>query len=117
MAKSYPLTLPVVALTDAATIATDASAGTTFTVTLAASRNMGAPTNQTDGQRIMYKITQGGAGSFVITWDAGAGGFQFTTGTPAPTLSTAAGKYDYVGFMYDSGSNKWNCLGYTIGLA
>jgi hypothetical protein len=92
---------PVV-LTDAATIATDASKGNLFTVTLGASRTMGAPTNPVDGQQLTYVITQGGAGSFTVTWDA-----AFSFGTVTPTLQTAAGSSDSFSFVYLASASKW----------
>jgi len=94
---------PVV-LTDAANIATDASLGDVFTVTLGASRIMDAPTNPTDMQKIIYLITQGGTGSNTITWNAA---FAFGSDLPVPTLSPAVGKIDALGFMYVLSINKW----------
>ncbi len=99
------------ALTDAATIATDAATGNIFNVTIAASRTMGAPTNPHDGQRILYRIKQGGAGSNTITWDTifdwGAGG--------APTLSTAIGKIDLCPGIYYGNTAKWQMQPAALG--
>ena len=118
MAIGFPISAPPFALTEAATIAVDAAAGRLLTVTLTSSRIMGAPTNPKDGEMIMFKIKQGGAGSFTITsWTSGAGGYQFSASIPAPTLSTTAGLSDYIGFIYDSVSNRWNCLSYSLGFA
>ena len=50
----------VVALTDAPAIAVDASLGNDFRVTLAGNRTMENPANPTDGQKIVFQITQGG---------------------------------------------------------
>src|SRR5689334_12983030 len=86
--ESGALAPAVVNLTDAATIAVDASLGNDFRVTLAASRTMGTPANPTDGQKITLDITQGSGGSNTITWGSG---YEFSTGLPQPTLSTAAG--------------------------
>ena len=47
-----------VTLTDAATIATDASTGTWFRVTLAGNRTLGNPTNPTDGQMVVWELIQ-----------------------------------------------------------
>jgi hypothetical protein len=101
----------VTALTDASTIATNAALGNVFTVTIGASRTMGAPTNPAAGQSIRYHITQGGSGSFTVTWNAA---FDFGT-VGAPTLTTTAGKMDIVGFDYDSGLSKWCYLGSSLG--
>ena len=55
-------------LTDASTIAWDTSLGRVATVTLGASRTMGAPTNLKVGTYIL-KVVQGGSGSYNITWN------------------------------------------------
>lgn len=94
-----------VALTDAATIATDASLGNVFTVTLGGNRTMGAPTNApTKPQKIVYRIKQDATGSRTITWNAA---FRFSGGT-APTLTTTASKTDYVGFIYNVADSVWD---------
>ena len=79
----------VVVLTDAATIAVDASLGNDFRVTIAGSRTMGTPSNPVDGQKITFQVTQGTGGPFTITWGSG---YEFSAGLPQPTLSTTAGR-------------------------
>lgn len=101
----------VVTLTDAATIAVDASQGNDFRVTLTGNRTMGAPSNPADGQMIMFELTQDAVGSRIVTWDAvynfGANG--------APALSTAPNIIDQVGFKYNAGQGKWLCTGSALG--
>lgn len=105
--------VPVVfALTDAATINTDAARGNKFTVTIAASRTMAAPTNPSDGQTIEYIITQGGTGSNTITWDPA---FHAGTTVDFPTLSTAVGKRDRITFEYTSATQQWDLLAFALG--
>jgi hypothetical protein len=104
----------VVALTDASTIAVNAALGNDFRVTIAASRTMGVPSNPVDGQRIDFIVTQGGAGSFTITWSSASGGYSFGT-AGAPTLTTTAGKADIVGFVYNAALTKWLYLGSSLG--
>ncbi len=94
----------VVSLTDAATIAVDASAGNDFRVTIAASRTMGNPVNPSDGQQIIFQITQGAGGSSAITWDSG---YEFSESLPQPILSTKAGQTDLLGFIYNAAKGKW----------
>ncbi len=101
----------VVVLTDAATIATDASLGNVGDVTLTASRTMGAPTHPTDGQRFLWRIKQGGSGSYTITWDSA---FDWGTGG-APTLSTTVGKTDLCGGLYNAASAKWQMVPAALG--
>ena len=93
-----------ITLTDASTIATDASLGNVFDVSIGASRTMGAPTNPVNGQVITYRINQGGSGSFTITWNAI---FHWTTTVAQPTLTTTAGHTDTISFRYDSGLTAW----------
>jgi hypothetical protein len=105
---------PVVfTLTDGATISVNAALGAMATVTLGGNRTMGAPSNPVNGQTLLFRITQS-TGSNTITWDAA---YAFSTALPAPTLSTAAGAVDYVGFVYSSASSKWHCVSYQLGFA
>jgi len=102
----------VVTLTDAPTITVDASLGNDFRVTIAASRVMGNPANPTDGQKIVFQITQGKAGSCTITWGSA---FDFSAGLPQPTLSTAAGQTDLLAFIYNAALGKWLCVAFVGG--
>jgi hypothetical protein len=102
----------VVMLTDAPTISVDASQGNDFRVTLGASRTMGTPANPTDGQQIIFQITQGSGGSATITWGTG---YEFSTELPQPTLSTAAGETDLLGFIYNSAKSSWLLAAFVNG--
>lgn len=104
----------VVTLTDAATIAVDASLGNDFRVTIAASRTMGNPANPTDGQNITFQITQGAAGSCAITW---GGSYEFSAGLPQPRLSTAAGQTDLLAFIYNAARGKWLLAAFVNGFS
>ena len=95
------------ALTDAATIATDASLGTNFYVTLGDNRTMGEPTNPTSWKVIRYYITQDGTGNRTLAWNAA---FRFSTGIPSPTLTTTANFSDYIEFIYNPTYETWDCL-------
>ena len=95
-----------VTLTDAATIAIDASLGSVFKVTLAGNRTLGAPTNSTDGQTITILVRQDGTGSRTLAYNAV---YQFNTTNAQPTLTITAGAKDYLTFMYDATSTKWVC--------
>jgi hypothetical protein len=94
----------------------DASLGNTFRVTLTNTTTaMGAPSNPTDGQLILFEIKQDGTGSRLATWVATAGGYVFGTDVVSPTLSTAINKTDLVGFIYNSTANIWRCLAWARG--
>ncbi len=104
----------VVGLTDAATIAVNASLGNDFRVTLGGDRIMGNPSNPADGQKITFQVTQGGAGSQAVTW---GGSYEFSTGLPEPTLSSKAGDTDLLGFIYNADKDRWLLAGYVRGFA
>ncbi|MGO8886270.1 MAG: hypothetical protein ACLP7J_06905 [Streptosporangiaceae bacterium] len=104
----------VVVLTDAATIAVDASLGNDFRVTIAASRTMASPSNPADGQKITFQVTQGTGGSFTITWGSA---YEFSAGLPQPTLSTTAGQTDLLGFIYNAAKGKWLLAAYVNGFS
>lgn len=94
----------VVHLTDAATIAVDASLGNDFRVTIAGNRTMGTPSNPANGEQIIFQITQGAGAPFTITW---ASGYEFSASLPQPTLSTGAGQTDLLGFVYNATAGAW----------
>jgi hypothetical protein len=102
----------VVPLTDAPTIAVDASLGDDFRVTLAGNRTMGAPSNATGGQQIIFQVTQGAGGQFALSWDSG---YEFSASLPQPSLSTAAGQTDLLGFIYDAVRSKWLLAAFVNG--
>ena len=104
----------VVALTDAATISVDASLGNDFRVTLSASRTMGNPANPANGQQIIFQITQGSDGSATITWGTD---YEFSAGLPQPTLSTAAGQTDLLGFIYNAAKGSWLLAAFVNGFS
>lgn len=81
-----------VALTDAATIAVDMSAGWNFAVTLGGNRTLGAPTNTKVGQSGYIRILQDAGAPRTLAYNAV---WKFPGGT-APVLSTVNGKIDYL---------------------
>jgi hypothetical protein len=102
----------VASLTDGSTIAVDASLGNAFNLTLSASgHTLSNPTNSVDGEVIRFRITQGTGGSFTMSFGTN---YDFGAGS-APTLSTAAGKVDILGFEYVSSISKWCYLGSGLG--
>jgi hypothetical protein len=98
-----------VTLTDATVIATDASLSNYFRVTLGENRTLGAPTNPTDGQRVMWEISSnsglrtispaiGSAGSFKF-------GSDFTTIPPIVNNTTT-----FIGAVYRASTARWHIL-------
>jgi hypothetical protein len=102
----------VVALVDGATIVVDASQGNDFRVTIAGNRTMGNPANPVDGQQIIFQVTQGGAGSFQLTW---SNSYEFSQAMPQPSLSTAPGHTDIFGFIYNAAVGSWLLAAFVNG--
>lgn len=81
-------------LTDAATIAVDASKGRAYAVTLAGNRTMGAPTNPRTGQRISFEIIQDGTGGRTLAWNAAFKHAWVDTGNTLSKRSTIDFRYN-----------------------
>lgn len=81
-------------LTDAATIATNAAEANSFHVTLAGNRTMGAPTNPSIGQQIVYTIIQDGTGGRTLAWNAVFKQVWSDTGNTANKRSTIRFEFD-----------------------
>jgi hypothetical protein len=96
----------VFALTDGATVNTNAVNGNIFTLTLGGNRTLANPTNPANGQKILYRIRQDATGSRTVSWGSA---FRFSGGT-APTLTTTANKTDYLTFMYNGADSKWDLI-------
>jgi hypothetical protein len=73
---------------------------------------MGNPANPTGGQKIVFQITQGAAGSSTITWGSA---FDFSSGLPQPALSTTAGQTDLLAFIYNAAMGKWLLVAFVNG--
>lgn len=103
---------PVVALTDAATIATDASLGNLFRVTLGGNRTLGNPTNPANGQVATWELIQDGTGSRTLALDT-----QFALGTTisSTTLTTTASKRDFLTAVYNATATKWYVINFVKG--
>ena len=108
-----------VALSGAASnIATDASLGDAFRVTLGAATPyvLKAPTNATDGQMAVWEFLQDGTGNRALTLETGvAGGYEFGTGLTSITISTAAGALDILGARYNAAKGRWLVLAFAPG--
>lgn len=87
----------VVSLTDAATIATDASLGTVFTVTLGGNRTLGNPTNMVAGQLYRWIIVQDGTGTRTLAYGSA---FTWPAGS-VPTVTATAAAISVINALYD----------------
>ena len=110
--ESGSLAPAVVNLTDAATIAVDASVGNDFRVTIAGNRTMGTPVNPKNGQQVIFQVTQGSGGPYTLTW---ASGYAFPVSLPQPSLSTGAGQTDLFAFVYNNSDGTWLFAGFVNG--
>ncbi len=99
-------------LTDAATIAVDASLSNQFRVTLGGNRTLGNPTNAFDGQVIMFSIKQDGSGNRTITLDTK---YRFGSDITSVTLSTTASKTDKLGVQYNQADDKFDVISFVRG--
>ncbi|MGV9001594.1 MAG: hypothetical protein ACOH18_01400 [Candidatus Saccharimonadaceae bacterium] len=98
-----------VTLTDAATIATNASLGNYFRVTIAADRTLDIPTNPTDGQRALWEVTASGANRTLTLTLGSTGAFKFGSDfTTIPNI--ASGTTTFIGCIYRTSSTRWHVL-------
>ena len=104
---------PPVDLVDAATVATDASLGTHFRVTIAGNRTLGAPTNPTDGQVAVWEVSSPGTAR-TLSLSVTTGGFEFGSDITA-TTAIAANTRDLVQAMYSATADRWLVIGYVKG--
>jgi hypothetical protein len=105
-----------VSLTDAATVAVNASLSNTFrllaTAGVGATRILGNPTNLVDGYYFEVMFVQSSAGSNALTFDTK---YTFTTDIPSYTATTTANKVDFLKFRYDLTLDKVYFLGINKG--
>lgn len=102
----------VVTLTDAATIAVNATLGSQFTVTLGDNRTLGNPTGAVNGQLLLFAIRQDGGGNRTLALDTK---YRLGTDITTTTLSTAAGKTDYLGVRYHSSDDRFDVISFVKG--
>lgn len=99
----------IVALTDATTIATDASSGKHFRVTVTADRTLGVPTNATDGMNRIWEITASTADRSLTLAMGTAGSFELTTGITSPITITNS-KTLFLGAIFNSSRSRWTVI-------
>lgn len=99
----------ILALTDAATIATDAAAGKHFRVTITADRTLGVPTNPTDGMHRIWEVTASGANRNLTLTTGSSGAFELTTNITSP-ITILSGKTHFVGAIYNASRARWTVL-------
>jgi len=101
-----------VTLIDAPNINTNASLGGYFAVTLGGNRIFNNPRGAIDGQRIIFEIIQDSTGSRTLTFGSQ---FAFGTGISSITLSTTAGKRDFIGIIYRATTKLFYIVAFANG--
>lgn len=102
-----------VTLTDAATIATDASLAKFFRVTLAGDRTLGVPTNPTDAQRALWEFTASAAQRTITLTTGSTGSFELTAGLSAANV-IPSGKVGFLAAVYSSSRARWTALAFRV---
>jgi hypothetical protein len=94
-------------------VAVNASLGNVYNLTLAASGwTIATPGNPVgDGQVIRIRLHQDSTGGRTVSWGSG---YDWGGTHGAPTLTTAAGGTDILGFEYSAASSKWCYIGATF---
>lgn len=101
------LSVPVT-LTDAATIATDASLSNRFRVTLGGNRTLGNPSNSVDGQQIVWEVIQDGTGGRTLAFDTN---FAFGAEIATCAVGNTANKRSFITAIYTNSITKWQIVG------
>jgi hypothetical protein len=94
----------VLSVADAPTIETDARLAHHFRVTLGGNRLLANPTGGYDGQRVTWEIVQDRTGRRTLRFDSK---FVFGVDLPTVTLSTTAGRRDFLTAVYDATADRW----------
>lgn len=108
---------PALILAYAASLVPDLNLSNFFEVTLGGALTIANPVFGNgaipqDGMPLLFRFIQDGVGSRLLTL-----GSQFTLGATitSTTLSTAAGKVDYIGCLYRKASTKWDVVSVLLG--
>ena len=72
--------------------------------------NAPSVTSPQEGQKIMFRLQSTNVQTF--SWNAA---FAGSTDLPLPTASSGGGKYDYMGFIYNSSAGKWQLIAKNFG--
>jgi hypothetical protein len=106
--------LPIVALTDAATVATDASLGVHFRLaSMAADRTLGTPSNPTDGQRAIWEISPGATNRRITLTQGSLDAFEPSVVAPAAFLDIPANSVGVIAATYLLARRRWLVLAMT----
>lgn len=99
-------------LVDATNIGTDATQSNLFEITLGGNRTLANPSNGVDGQRVVWEIIQDATGGRTLAF---GNKFVFGETISAAVVSTAAGKRDFLGAIYNAAADKWYVVAFAKG--
>jgi hypothetical protein len=99
----------IVALTDGATISTNAAAGKHFRVSIGGDRTLAAPTGAVDGMRRVWEVTASATNRNLTLATGTAGSFELTTNISSP-ITINSGKTQFIGAIYNSSRDRWTVL-------
>ena len=103
----------VVPLSFSSTLATDASTGDIFTITLTGDMLIANPTSAVNGQAITWHLRQDGSGNHAITL---GNKFNIPSSATSPlAFSTAASEMDMLVVRYDSGVDLFHVVAMVPG--
>ena len=102
----------VVALTDGASIAVDATLGHEFSCTIAGNRTIANPTGAYDGQKMLFRIRQDATGGRTLAFDTK---FRLGADVTNVTINTGANKTSYYSVIYDAANDKFDIVAVSRG--
>lgn len=104
--------IQTIADTDTGSVTCDWSAYDEIRVTLTTNATFSF-TGALDGQGCVLKLKQGGVGGYTATFDAAV---RFNALIPSYAPTSALGKADKVGFVYDGGDGKYDFVSVVPGI-
>lgn len=99
---------------DAATVTIDPEQGNFFKFTITADRVLELLDGFVDGQMVTLKVIQDGSGGHDFTSYTNV---NFSTDLPSPTLSSGAGEWDYLTFIWNEDEADWDFVGKVFGFS
>lgn len=111
---SVPAVLPVVDVASSSgALALDCNKGNHFRTTLTEATTVSAPTNPTDGQRIIIEVVQAASGGpYTLAFNAV---FTYGAEITAVTISTTASAVNYITAIYNGDTSEWHIVGAVTG--
>lgn len=94
-----------------ASMSVDVAGYSVVRITLTGNLQLGF-TGGVDGQKFIVELIQDGNGNRTLSYDSSV---RFGTDLTATTLSTASGKLDRIGFIYNASAGKYDVIAFAKG--